>query len=105
MTSKDVNVSLTGDELYAVLDKDGNGVLDKAEFSTFLGTFCTTNATTADTRRVYSVRAPRSASAHLAPPLSLSLSISLTLSFLVPRSSLLLLYLQHAHAHTGQLTR
>ena len=37
MTSKDVHVSLTADELYAVLDKDGNGVLDKAEFSTFLG--------------------------------------------------------------------
>ena len=103
MTSKDVNVSLTAAELYAVLDKDGNGVLDKAEFSTFLGTFCTTNATTADTRRVYSVRAPRSASLSLS--LSLSHSISRTLSFLVPRSSLLLLYLQHAHAHTGQLTR
>ena len=32
-----ISVQLSADDLFAVLDKDGNGVLDKAEFSTFMG--------------------------------------------------------------------
>jgi hypothetical protein len=41
-----ISVQLNANDLFAILDKDGNGVLDKAEFSTFLGKKSTTDTPT-----------------------------------------------------------
>ena len=43
-----ISVRLNANDLFAILDKDGNGVLDKAEFSTFLGKKSTTDTSYVD---------------------------------------------------------